>query len=299
MINIATTPSIEVTIGHQTRQYHAFVTTAPAARRAVHGDALRRSAPGSRRLRRRSDGARRRSRADTLPAGPDRHHRAGLAASPLSDPSASHGPGRSRAGRAAHAAAVAVATAAATRSAGGAGVRAATQKRRRHSRESPSRKGPSSRSLSNPTLRCESWRYAHPLHGGAFDGAHPPTDFAVWLSAERRWEERDVLVAGRSACEAEALAPSLDRERTLPAAWPMSFSSVPTAADLPLRTLTRSSDGRRPTVRRPAEASHAISSHRSTSTNATHSGSTHQCPFCSPSTKPPSSSAPHDAASTR
>ena len=31
MINIATTPSIEVTIGHQTRQYHAFVTTAPAA----------------------------------------------------------------------------------------------------------------------------------------------------------------------------------------------------------------------------------------------------------------------------
>ena len=37
MINISTTPSIEVTIGHQTRQYHAFVTTAPAAlRRTVH-----------------------------------------------------------------------------------------------------------------------------------------------------------------------------------------------------------------------------------------------------------------------
>ncbi|MEO7275277.1 MAG: hypothetical protein ABIX28_01960 [Vicinamibacterales bacterium] len=31
MINTTTTPSIEVTIGHQTRQYHAFVTTAPAA----------------------------------------------------------------------------------------------------------------------------------------------------------------------------------------------------------------------------------------------------------------------------
>jgi hypothetical protein len=31
MINTATTHSIEVTIGHQTRLYHAFVTTAPAA----------------------------------------------------------------------------------------------------------------------------------------------------------------------------------------------------------------------------------------------------------------------------
>src|SRR5687767_10751838 len=30
MINTATTHGIEVTIGHQTRQYHAFVTTAPA-----------------------------------------------------------------------------------------------------------------------------------------------------------------------------------------------------------------------------------------------------------------------------
>ena len=41
------TPSIEVTIGRETRLYHAFITTAPATvRRASHGHAPHRAAFG-------------------------------------------------------------------------------------------------------------------------------------------------------------------------------------------------------------------------------------------------------------
>jgi hypothetical protein len=51
MSDILITPSIEVTIGRQTRIYHAFVTTAPSALRAVDGDALCWSTEGRRRPR--------------------------------------------------------------------------------------------------------------------------------------------------------------------------------------------------------------------------------------------------------
>ena len=103
------TPSIEVTIGRETRLYHAFITTAPTtARRAGHGHA-----PHRRRFRTCRAWPRIRSRS-TRPrrcigaARPRGRHRAGLAARALSRTAASLRARRSRARRTEHAAALAV-----------------------------------------------------------------------------------------------------------------------------------------------------------------------------------------------
>ena len=103
------TPSIEVTIGRETRLYHAFITTAPTtfdapATVTLHtGAALGRVGHG-----RGSDRARRHTRKSTGPARARGRHRAGLAARAIPRRAASLRAGRPSARRTEHAAALAV-----------------------------------------------------------------------------------------------------------------------------------------------------------------------------------------------
>ena len=106
------TPNITVTIGHHTRIYFAFVTTAPAeldspATVTLHARAV----CGRGRLRRRTTHRRRHSRPGTGATGPRRCDGARLATSTVPRQPASAAARGSRARRPQHAAALALATA--------------------------------------------------------------------------------------------------------------------------------------------------------------------------------------------